>query len=425
MIKLSSNLHNLVKRSAKASPMSDYAVYGGAGALGGAGLGALINYLRDKSVAEGALVGGGLGGAAGLGTRGIMDLLAKEDVGLPTSSAANPGRRALDQLTGPGGVVGAMGRNVIQGGIGDLQQQLNNERAQEALIADLKDLQVQNSDYQAAQKFLSGQHMSAADRLAAIPATQRLLKELVEEERALEQNKNRAALRSAGADYGANFNDFVRLATRRAQEKQRQDNTARIMGLDKKSSARGKRAASSASDYAMYGGAGALGGAGLGALINYLQDKSVAQGALVGGGLGGAAGLGTRGIMDLLKGTEYTQDPVPGHGDEAVEYYRALQAARDQAAAMPYRGDVEKADADAAYENSADLRLALEELAIANETLQHLQAEAKAKAQEQVRRQLAEYNQPSADWVPQPRHGSDAGVLPPEIPPQFRSKSKK
>lgn len=76
MIKLSSNLEILVKRSA--SPLQDYALYGGGGALAGAGIGGLINYLRGKSVGKGALIGGGLGGLAGLGTRGAMDYFAPE-----------------------------------------------------------------------------------------------------------------------------------------------------------------------------------------------------------------------------------------------------------------------------------------------------------------------------------------------------------
>jgi hypothetical protein len=99
MIKLSSNLQNLVKRSAKASPIGDYAMYGGAGALGGAGLGALINYLRDQSVAQGALVGGGLGGAAGLGTRGIMDLLERGGQGGQTAyEIANADPKMVEKI---------------------------------------------------------------------------------------------------------------------------------------------------------------------------------------------------------------------------------------------------------------------------------------------------------------------------------------
>lgn len=49
------------------------AVPGVIGGLGGAGIGALIQALRGKSIGKGALIGGGIGGLAGAGT----GLLAK------------------------------------------------------------------------------------------------------------------------------------------------------------------------------------------------------------------------------------------------------------------------------------------------------------------------------------------------------------
>ena len=50
----------------------NYGVYGAVpgaiGGLGGAGIGALIQALRGKSMGKGALIGGGIGGLAGAGT---------------------------------------------------------------------------------------------------------------------------------------------------------------------------------------------------------------------------------------------------------------------------------------------------------------------------------------------------------------------
>lgn len=44
------------------------AVPGVIGGLGGAGIGALIQAIRGKSIGKGALIGGGIGGLAGAGT---------------------------------------------------------------------------------------------------------------------------------------------------------------------------------------------------------------------------------------------------------------------------------------------------------------------------------------------------------------------
>jgi hypothetical protein len=52
--------------------LADYGIYGGAGALGGAGIGALINMLRDEDPLKGAIMGGGAGLGLGLGGRALM-----------------------------------------------------------------------------------------------------------------------------------------------------------------------------------------------------------------------------------------------------------------------------------------------------------------------------------------------------------------
>ena len=289
MIKLAANLQNLIKASEKNRALSlaterpldspdytpssagDYALYGGAGALGGAGLGALINYLRDQSVAEGALVGGGIGGAAGLGTRGVMDYM--------NSRAAEQSfrEREGDRLSKATGGLG--GRGTYPERLVNPATPMGQEYA--AVLAQ-----------EERRKALANLQGSDEERLARTRGEQeQRIKDLVESL----QNQALANKIQAQADKTGSH----------------------------------KRAASSASDYAMYGGGGALGGAGIGALVNYLRDKSLAQGALVGGGIGGAAGLGTRGILDLLAQGGQTAYETANADPEMVEEITAGNANLD------------------------------------------------------------------------------------------------
>jgi hypothetical protein len=93
MIKVANNIDALLNKKAAermdgyagSTPMRvgnsefavpDYLLYGGGGALAGAGIGALVNKLRGGSALKGGLIGSGIGAGAGLGARGLMDLLA-------------------------------------------------------------------------------------------------------------------------------------------------------------------------------------------------------------------------------------------------------------------------------------------------------------------------------------------------------------
>lgn len=56
--------------------LANYGIYGGAGALGGAGIGALMELLsnkKDKSYLKSMLIGGGIGGGLGLGAKALGD----------------------------------------------------------------------------------------------------------------------------------------------------------------------------------------------------------------------------------------------------------------------------------------------------------------------------------------------------------------
>jgi hypothetical protein len=59
----------------KQHPLAQYAMSGGAGALGGAGLGAGVGAFTDEGAGAGALRGAGIGALGGLGARGAHGLL--------------------------------------------------------------------------------------------------------------------------------------------------------------------------------------------------------------------------------------------------------------------------------------------------------------------------------------------------------------
>jgi hypothetical protein len=67
-------------------------MYGGGGALAGGGIGALINAIRGKSILKGLLAGGGIGGLAGLGVRGIADLMPESRLASGIRSSTLPNR---------------------------------------------------------------------------------------------------------------------------------------------------------------------------------------------------------------------------------------------------------------------------------------------------------------------------------------------
>jgi len=68
--------------------LANYGIYGGAGALGGAGIGALVELLKgeeDKDYLKAMLLGGGIGGGLGLGAKalgdyGLSDIKADIDI---------------------------------------------------------------------------------------------------------------------------------------------------------------------------------------------------------------------------------------------------------------------------------------------------------------------------------------------------------
>lgn len=85
MIKVANNLHNLAAKQAftdKAplaflNPTSDqlynYGILGGGGGILGAGIGALVNKIRDEDAIKGALIGALLGTGGGLLAKGTGD----------------------------------------------------------------------------------------------------------------------------------------------------------------------------------------------------------------------------------------------------------------------------------------------------------------------------------------------------------------
>lgn len=58
--------------------LANYATFGLGGGAAGAGIGALVNYLRNKSLLKGALTGGAIGAGAGIGLKGLADMAIPE-----------------------------------------------------------------------------------------------------------------------------------------------------------------------------------------------------------------------------------------------------------------------------------------------------------------------------------------------------------
>ena len=75
------------------------AVPGAIAGLGGAGIGALIQALRGKSIGKGALIGGGIGGLAGAGTGVLAKFLS--DAADPLGSASIRTARQIVSSTDP------------------------------------------------------------------------------------------------------------------------------------------------------------------------------------------------------------------------------------------------------------------------------------------------------------------------------------
>ena len=111
MIKIANNLQQLKQ----ASPMIEYihpailsSLAGLTGTLGGAGIGALIQALRGKSIAKGLLIGGGVGGAAGIGGGLIgANMINANGKSWRESLPPNAGRRVfVDGIEQPEGTEG-------------------------------------------------------------------------------------------------------------------------------------------------------------------------------------------------------------------------------------------------------------------------------------------------------------------------------
>ena len=91
MIKIAENLQRLTYKQASSfnplalgnlnptgSQLANYGIWGGGGGLLGSGIGALVNALRGGSKLKGALIGGGIGLGAGVGAKGLGDLMGGE-----------------------------------------------------------------------------------------------------------------------------------------------------------------------------------------------------------------------------------------------------------------------------------------------------------------------------------------------------------
>ena len=255
----------------------DYGVAGGGGAVLGGGIGALINKLRGGSALKGGLLGAGIGGAAGLGTKALGDFALR-------------GARELDD----------MAIKQIKDGLKDVESTAHT----------LMQLRMENPKTTGDGYF----SMSRSPNLSLIP---RLW--------AATQGTDMSPVKREGEllDLLRKQEDYV-AGSREAKEIFRNRNL-----MDSLSGAHpnfGKQSGQvqslnvgdaldfttgdKALDYGVAGGGGALLGGGIGALINKLRGGSALKGGLLGAGIGGAAGLGAKALGDFALRDSRAMDDV-------------------------------------------------------------------------------------------------------------------
>ena len=247
----------------------DYGVAGGGGAVLGGGIGALINKLRGGSALKGGLIGAGIGGAAGLGTKALGDFALRDS-------------RAADDRA----------NRDISWGNADVERTAHK----------LMQLRMENPK-------TTGDGYFSASRSPTLSLIPQLW--------AYSQGNDMPPVEREGEllDLLREQEDSV-AGSREAKENQRGRDLSGVLleGLGLNSG--NKKAESSvpalnvgdaldfttgdkALDYGVAGGGGALLGGGIGALINKLRGGSALKGGLLGAGIGGAAGLGAKALGDF------------------------------------------------------------------------------------------------------------------------------
>ena len=251
----------------------DYGVAGGGGAALGGGIGALINKLRGGSALKGGLIGAGIGGAAGLGTKALGDFALRDS-------------RAADDIA----------NTTI-----DSSRQDMALKAKEIMQLRMDNPTTTGDGYLSASRSPILSTLSRAFMTHPHPWAERRTTPFEREDNLL------ATIRSIGSDLNEAHADKKHIREQGLME-------ALLGGLGLNSG--NKKAESSvpalnvgdaldfttgdkALDYGVAGGGGALLGGGIGALINKLRGGSALKGGLLGAGIGGAAGLGAKALGDF------------------------------------------------------------------------------------------------------------------------------
>ena len=247
----------------------DYGVAGGGGAVLGGGIGALINKLRGGSALKGGLIGAGIGGAAGLGTKALGDFALRDS-------------RAADDIA----------NTTI-----DSSRQDMALKAKEIMQLRMENPKTTGDGYFSTSRspnlslipllwnYSQGNDMPPVEREGKLLDLLREQEDSVAGSRAdkkhiREQGLMEALLGGLGLNSG---------------NKKAESSVPALNVGDALDFTTGDKAL----DYGVAGGGGALLGGGIGALINKLRGGSALKGGLLGAGIGGAAGLGAKALGDF------------------------------------------------------------------------------------------------------------------------------
>jgi hypothetical protein len=267
-----------------------YLMYGGGGALAGAGIGALINKLRGGSALKGGLIGGGIGAGLGLGGAGIKNYLENAAIE-QNKKEYGTYQKALKYLAGKGidlsgyhpSGVRRMAKTMMQ----DEGEEYERNRRDEERRGGKTKAEDEKAKADAEKAKAEASKKSSANiayMFKASAALDRANQSLAVLLKLAEDTRSDSAIMTGEGLRG----DLSSAPTQAAVD------VAKETG--------------SINPYLLYGGGGALAGAGIGALINKLRGKDVLKGSLIGAGIGGGTGLAGTAIANALEDAAAYED---------------------------------------------------------------------------------------------------------------------
>jgi hypothetical protein len=264
-----------------------YLMYGGGGALTGAGIGALINKLRGGSALKGGLIGGGIGAGLGLGGAGIKNYLENAAIEQNKKEYATY-EKALKYLAGKGIDVSGYHPSGVRRMAKTMMQDEGEQSERTRRDEERRGGADSYAEKEKAKAKAEASKKSSADiayMFKASAALDRANQSLAVLLKLAEDTRSDSAIMTDEGLRG----DLSSAPTQAAVD---------VAG----------RESGSINPYLLYGGGGALAGAGIGALINKLRGKDVLKGSLIGAGIGGGTGLAGTAIANALEDAAAYED---------------------------------------------------------------------------------------------------------------------